>query len=436
MATDATAKVIAAKVPILKFVEARTSLPVDLNLRAQSAAGDAAVIARLRLAPALRPVVLAMKAFLLQRRLSETHTGGVGSYLLFAMVNDTLNAAGLQGEQQSECPPTAADVGVNDRVDVAAAASARDSSARDSSACEGRPALALGSLDRTPGKLLMETLQRFALEPPRPIEARDPARGGVTLGAQAFQYRAVALAFRDAARCLRNHTCLSEVVCGWPADGVLESCEGLRALLAHAVPDPLDASRPDGRTEAIEAARQLEAAERRERQIAQEELQLQVTVRAVMNRLIEGLQRQAHEAQRVEAEVVRSVLRNIVKQVDRAHYRDDSEVVRSVLRNIVKEVEAHVQALTRTEERKRHHSANDGSTRNVARKMTGAPRKCRFWVISGVCRFGDRCRFAHVGLAPSAASNAGTSEEQAHSSQEVNSIVVDAAGELILSQEV
>ena len=72
-----------AKVPIIKFEDAETGIPINICFgQADGLANTDLVRKYLEKMPALRPLVLVLKQFLYNRDLHETFTGGMGSYLL------------------------------------------------------------------------------------------------------------------------------------------------------------------------------------------------------------------------------------------------------------------------------------------------------------------------------------------------------------------
>jgi predicted nucleotidyltransferase len=78
---------IRAKVPILKFTEKRSGEAVDLSCNSVDGLRNSqAIRVAVRSRSELQPLLLVLKAFLKQRNLNETFNGGIGSYLLFAMV--------------------------------------------------------------------------------------------------------------------------------------------------------------------------------------------------------------------------------------------------------------------------------------------------------------------------------------------------------------
>ena len=101
-----------ARVPIVKFKHKRTDISVDVSFDVGSGPTAVRRIRRyLRRSPAFRPLTLVLKYFLAQRKLNETFSGGVGSFLLQMMivsflqhrhrqmaVDDAMMQASSQGE--------------------------------------------------------------------------------------------------------------------------------------------------------------------------------------------------------------------------------------------------------------------------------------------------------------------------------------------------
>ena len=84
-----------AKVPIFKFIEARSGLPFDVCVNSEGGLRNSAAVRRvLQEHPELRPLLLVLKAMLQQANLHQTYSGGVGSYLLFSMA---LPLVGVEG---------------------------------------------------------------------------------------------------------------------------------------------------------------------------------------------------------------------------------------------------------------------------------------------------------------------------------------------------
>ena len=76
-----------ARVPIVKFKHKRTDISVDVSFDVGSGPTAVRRIRRyLRRSPAFRPLTLVLKYFLAQRKLNETFSGGVGSFLLQMMI--------------------------------------------------------------------------------------------------------------------------------------------------------------------------------------------------------------------------------------------------------------------------------------------------------------------------------------------------------------
>ncbi|KAI9094605.1 hypothetical protein DFS34DRAFT_628369 [Phlyctochytrium arcticum] len=79
-----------AKVPILKMVDALTFYPADISFNIATGVDAAKIVRQFIDDPlygeGLRPLLLIMKQFLLQRNLNEVFTGGIGSYTLMSMI--------------------------------------------------------------------------------------------------------------------------------------------------------------------------------------------------------------------------------------------------------------------------------------------------------------------------------------------------------------
>ncbi|PHJ18554.1 polynucleotide adenylyltransferase [Cystoisospora suis] len=75
-----------ARVPIIKYIDAATGVPLDVTINQPSSLDTTVFVQQmLRKFPLLRPLLLLAKLFLRLRNLSETYRGGAGSYLLFTM---------------------------------------------------------------------------------------------------------------------------------------------------------------------------------------------------------------------------------------------------------------------------------------------------------------------------------------------------------------
>jgi len=93
-----------ARVPIFKFVEAQSGAHFDVCVNSTSGARNSSYMRRQMVRyPQLRPLLLVLKSLLRQQRLQETYTGGVGSYLLFAMALQLVRAErGGGGDEEEE----------------------------------------------------------------------------------------------------------------------------------------------------------------------------------------------------------------------------------------------------------------------------------------------------------------------------------------------
>ena len=75
-----------ASVPIIKILETRTDLKVDISFNTTNGVKSADLIKNyLKEYPCLRPLVMVLKQFLIQRDFNEVWTGGIGSYSLILM---------------------------------------------------------------------------------------------------------------------------------------------------------------------------------------------------------------------------------------------------------------------------------------------------------------------------------------------------------------
>ena len=76
-----------ARVPIIKYTDARFGYPIDIAFNATSGTESADLIAKEgQRYPALRPLTLLLKQFLEMRGLNEVYTGGLGSYAVTCFV--------------------------------------------------------------------------------------------------------------------------------------------------------------------------------------------------------------------------------------------------------------------------------------------------------------------------------------------------------------
>ncbi|KAL4528093.1 hypothetical protein Ndes2437B_g00206 [Nannochloris sp. 'desiccata'] len=96
-------QIIDAKIPIIKCLiqtsHAGPALPADISFGAVNGAAAVTFLRRQILAvPPLRPLSLAVKAFLRDRGLNEVFTGGIGSYAVVNMVLAHLQREGFQAD--------------------------------------------------------------------------------------------------------------------------------------------------------------------------------------------------------------------------------------------------------------------------------------------------------------------------------------------------
>jgi hypothetical protein len=170
------ARVIAARVPIIKCVTSIGELPCDLSLGvANGAAAVPLVLSLIDQYPALRPLMLVLKSFLAQRGLHSPWTGGIGSYALLNLVCAYLAQSG----------PPPADLG------DALAGFFRFYATFDYRRC-GVSIMRGGVVPKAPPRT-------FALH------VADPQETSKDIGAAAFNLRAARAAFTAAATRLAGH---------------------------------------------------------------------------------------------------------------------------------------------------------------------------------------------------------------------------------------
>lgn len=76
-----------AKVPIIKFVDPKTKIHIDISFERKNGLTAAKLINEwLESTPGLRELVLIIKQFLASRRLNEVHTGGLGGFAIICLV--------------------------------------------------------------------------------------------------------------------------------------------------------------------------------------------------------------------------------------------------------------------------------------------------------------------------------------------------------------
>ncbi|KAJ3175404.1 hypothetical protein HDU87_006224 [Geranomyces variabilis] len=87
---SSTELITGAKVPIIKMKDSLTNYPVDISFNVASGVQAAEIVKTFVNDPVygegLRPLLLIMKQFLLQRHLHEVFTGGMGSYTLLTII--------------------------------------------------------------------------------------------------------------------------------------------------------------------------------------------------------------------------------------------------------------------------------------------------------------------------------------------------------------
>ncbi|KAI9015176.1 hypothetical protein BC832DRAFT_527905, partial [Gaertneriomyces semiglobifer] len=96
-----------ARVPIIKIVDGVTTFPVDISLNVPSGLDSAALVKQFLsdpvYGPGLRPLMLILKQFLLQRGMNEPFSGGMGSYALLVLVSSFLKLHPLLQMGQIRC---------------------------------------------------------------------------------------------------------------------------------------------------------------------------------------------------------------------------------------------------------------------------------------------------------------------------------------------
>ena len=86
-----------SRVPIIKYVDPYTKFPVDLSFNLVGGIESAVIIKKFvedkTVGEAVRPIMLILKLFLLQRQANEVFTGGLGSYSLIILLISFLKVA-------------------------------------------------------------------------------------------------------------------------------------------------------------------------------------------------------------------------------------------------------------------------------------------------------------------------------------------------------
>lgn len=91
-----------AKVPIVKFRDAKSGIEVDISFGIRSGIENAEVVLEyLNLFPAVRPLTLVTKYFLKQKFLNNSWSGGIGSYTLIILIISYLQLHTTAEERES-----------------------------------------------------------------------------------------------------------------------------------------------------------------------------------------------------------------------------------------------------------------------------------------------------------------------------------------------
>eukprot|EP00597_Dinobryon_sp_UTEXLB2267_P017252 CAMPEP_0201095982 /NCGR_PEP_ID=MMETSP0812-20130820/4895_1 /ASSEMBLY_ACC=CAM_ASM_000668 /TAXON_ID=98059 /ORGANISM="Dinobryon sp., Strain UTEXLB2267" /LENGTH=243 /DNA_ID=CAMNT_0047349919 /DNA_START=475 /DNA_END=1206 /DNA_ORIENTATION=- len=94
-----------AKVPIVKIDHIRSGISVDICINNDSGLQTGNTIKKLvNQFPPLRPLTIILKIFLTQRRLNDTYSGGIGSFLLSCMVASFLQMKAKTSQQLKIAP--------------------------------------------------------------------------------------------------------------------------------------------------------------------------------------------------------------------------------------------------------------------------------------------------------------------------------------------
>lgn len=79
--------VLKAKVRLIKFIDTKTKIELDMSFNQVNGLQNINEVDKaLKIHPEIKYLVMVMKMFLKQRRMHETFTGGIGSFLLFCMI--------------------------------------------------------------------------------------------------------------------------------------------------------------------------------------------------------------------------------------------------------------------------------------------------------------------------------------------------------------
>ncbi|KAI3640449.1 hypothetical protein MIR68_001327 [Amoeboaphelidium protococcarum] len=87
LAQDGSVQIIPARIPLVKFQDSICHFSIDISFNIQGGVRSSSIIKqKIDLHPALRPLMIVMKQFLLMRGLNEVFSGGLGSYGLTALI--------------------------------------------------------------------------------------------------------------------------------------------------------------------------------------------------------------------------------------------------------------------------------------------------------------------------------------------------------------
>lgn len=95
-----------AKVPIVKFVSSFGRFNVDISINQINGVSAGQIVnSYIDCLPALRPLVLVIKAFLSQRSMNEVYSGGLGSYSVICLVISFLQVSHSLTITDNSCTP-------------------------------------------------------------------------------------------------------------------------------------------------------------------------------------------------------------------------------------------------------------------------------------------------------------------------------------------
>lgn len=240
VALDGSLEVIErARVPLVKFREARTGIQIDISfqdaqgIRIKGApvavASREVVMALLTRYPAARPLAVVIKYFLAQHGLNETFNGGVGSFLLTMMcvhiVQRKLAEYGLQPHSGLDALPE----GLPPPPPAAAVPPA--------AVCFNLGALLLSFLElyafnlnvNTAGALVQDLYGGYyaasGYREPNRLAFDSPVMPGTDVGGNSYAFTAVREAFQ------RAHTRLARLLREWPTEAAAAAAATGTALV-------------------------------------------------------------------------------------------------------------------------------------------------------------------------------------------------------------